>query len=69
MYLCLCLTIKDSAVKELGRQGITEAEELAETLHLHHPDCCGSCLENIDDFVRVACEGARERAASTGASR
>jgi bacterioferritin-associated ferredoxin len=50
----LCKAISDSHVRELGRAGVRDAEDLIEVLGLDQPDCCGHCARQIDCFVDVA---------------
>jgi len=54
MYLCLCKGISDADVRQAARAGHTTAEALIAVLGLRDEECCGNCVDNIEDFVRIA---------------
>lgn len=55
MYICICKGIKKSDVENLGRAGITCPKKLAATLGIDDDDnCCGRCLNKIDELVTIA---------------
>jgi len=55
MFVCVCKGIKESDVRELGQAGMTCPKALASTLGIDDEDnCCGRCINNIDDFVNMA---------------
>jgi bacterioferritin-associated ferredoxin len=55
MFVCVCKGIKESDVRALGQAGITCPKALASSLGIDDKDnCCGRCLNNIDDFVNMA---------------
>ena len=55
MYICVCKGIKESHVRNLGREGITCPKLLASTLGINEKDsCCGRCLKNVSDIVDIA---------------
>jgi len=55
MFVCVCKGIKESDVRELGQAGVTCPKALAFTLGIDDEDnCCGRCINNIDDFVSMA---------------
>lgn len=55
MFICVCKGIKESDVRELGQAGMTCPNALACTLGIDDEDnCCGRCINNIDDFVNMA---------------
>lgn len=57
MFVCVCKGIKESEVRELGQAGVTCPKALASSLGIDDEDnCCGRCLNNIDDFVNMATE-------------
>jgi bacterioferritin-associated ferredoxin len=54
MYLCLCKGISDADVRQAARAGHVTAEALIAVLGLRDEECCGNCVENIEDFLAVA---------------
>ena len=55
MFVCVCKGIKESEVQELGQCGIVCPKTLASKLEIDDEDnCCGRCLNNINDFVDIA---------------
>ncbi len=57
MYICICKGIKESDVRNLGREGITCPKKLANSLELNDKkNCCGRCIKNICRFVDLAKE-------------
>jgi len=57
MFVCVCKGIKESDVRELGQAGVTCPKALACSLGLDDEEnCCGRCLNNINDFVNMATE-------------
>ncbi len=57
MFVCVCKGIKESDVRELGQAGVTCPKALACSLGIDDEDnCCGRCLNNIDDFVNMAAD-------------
>ena len=58
MYVCLCQSVTEYRVQELGRKGLVSPEDLIETLNLSSPECCGFCRDNVDQLVDIALEGA-----------
>jgi len=55
MFVCVCKGIKESDVRELGQCGIVCPNNLASRLQIDDEDnCCGRCLNNINDFVAIA---------------
>jgi len=55
VFVCVCKGIKESDVRALGQAGVTCPKVLACSLGLNDEDnCCGRCLNNIDDFVNMA---------------
>ena len=54
MYLCLCKGISDADVRQAARAGHVTAEALIAVLGLCDEECCGNCVENIEDFLAVA---------------
>lgn len=57
MYICVCKGIKESDVRDLGREGITCPKLLASTLGINDKgSCCGRCRKNISSFVEIARE-------------
>lgn len=74
MYVCLCRTVTDSCLRNLGADGVTSEEGIIAALGLDHDECCGFCMDHIDQLTAIAEVGAveiaRERAtmaASTAA--
>ncbi|MEC4672548.1 MAG: hypothetical protein VST68_00020 [Nitrospirota bacterium] len=60
MFVCVCKGIKESDVQELGRCGIVSPKALASKLEIDDEDnCCGRCLNNINDFVAIASNACR----------
>jgi bacterioferritin-associated ferredoxin len=54
MYLCLCKGVKEAEVKQLARAGITAPEALIAALGLRDAECCGRCVDDMEDFILVA---------------
>lgn len=54
MFLCVCNSVTQSDVRQLGRQGIVSPDALILALNLEDDACCGRCADNIDEFVTVA---------------
>ena len=55
MYICVCKGIKESDVRNLGREGMTCPKLLASTLGINDKDsCCGRCRKNVSSFVEIA---------------
>jgi bacterioferritin-associated ferredoxin len=54
MYVCICKAIREDTVRELGRCGVLESAQLAASLGLDSPECCGRCIRTIDRFVELA---------------
>ncbi|MEA2641044.1 MAG: bacterioferritin-associated ferredoxin [Chloroflexota bacterium] len=54
MYLCLCKTITETEVEQLGRAGVVGAADLIEVLGLDDDLCCGRCAIEIEEFQAVA---------------
>jgi bacterioferritin-associated ferredoxin len=57
MYACMCRAITESHVRQAGRAGVTEPEELIAVLGLEDERCCGRCETHIERFVDLATEG------------
>ncbi len=65
MYICVCKGIKESDVENLGRAGVTCPKKLAATLGIDDEDnCCGRCLNNINDLVTIASREHKRHGAS-----
>ncbi len=60
MYLCICRAISEDDVREVGRTGVTEPKDLIDALGLNDYRCCGRCLRGVEEWVRLAREGAAE---------
>jgi bacterioferritin-associated ferredoxin len=60
MYLCLCKGINDTEVRRVGQAGCLTPEEIIAALGLRDEECCGNCIENIEEFVAVAESGVEE---------
>lgn len=60
MYACICKGITEAEVKRVGRSGIVGAHALIATLGLNDAECCGRCVEDVEQFVELAWEGASE---------
>ncbi len=56
MYMCICKGIKESDIREAGREGAVTAEDLIERLELLDEECCGICLLRMDEFEAIAAE-------------
>ncbi len=57
MFVCICKGIRECDVRELGRCGITSPKAIASSLGIDDKDnCCGRCLNNVSDFVKIAVE-------------
>jgi bacterioferritin-associated ferredoxin len=54
MYLCLCKGISDAEVRQAARAGHVTAEALIAVLGLRDEECCGNCVENIEEFLALA---------------
>ena len=60
MFVCVCKGIKESDVQELGQRGVVCPKALAAQLEIDDEDnCCGRCLNNINDFVAIASKASR----------
>ena len=60
MYICLRKGITEPQVRELGQSGVTCPRALSASLDLDDEDnCCGRCLENIQEFFTMATDEAR----------
>jgi bacterioferritin-associated ferredoxin len=59
MYVCICRGIREADVREEGARGIVAPDALIRELGLDSAGCCGQCIENIQDFVELAWEGAQ----------
>lgn len=60
MYICVCKGITESQVRELGQTGLTCLRALSTSLELDDEDnCCGRCLDNIQEFVAIATDEAQ----------
>ena len=60
MYACICKAVTQADVRHVGRAGSINPDSLIAVLGLADEDCCGRCVDNIDEFVSLAWEGAAE---------
>jgi bacterioferritin-associated ferredoxin len=54
MYLCLCMGITESDVREAGRRGCVTPRQLKARFGLTDENCCGRCAKHIREFVELA---------------
>ena len=60
MFACVCRGITESEVRRAGAGGVTSPSDLIAVFSLNDQTCCGRCIECIDEFVDLACDGAGE---------
>lgn len=59
MYACICRTITEAEVRMVGRAGVIAPGALIRALGLDDAECCGQCVEHVDEFVTLALDGFR----------
>lgn len=47
-------------MRRAGAGGITSADGLIAVFNLNDQTCCGRCIDCVDEFVDLACQGAME---------
>ncbi len=52
MFVCLCNGYRDAELREVARQGVTDASEAY--LTLGNGPCCGRCLDCAQDIIDEA---------------
>ena len=56
MYVCVCLGLTETDVRQAGRAGALTEESLVHVLGLDEAASCGRCLLHIEEFVELAHE-------------
>jgi bacterioferritin-associated ferredoxin len=69
MYVCLCKGITESDLRRAAPAGETTPETLITVLGLEDEDCCGRCMENIEDLAALVSSRCHECPLSTTLSR
>jgi bacterioferritin-associated ferredoxin len=70
VYMCVCRGITEATVRQVGQRGALTPLAVIDALGLADSRCCGRCVRQVDDFVRVASDGALTAApASAGRMR
>lgn len=62
MYVCGCRGITEADVRRAGEAGAITPDRLITVLGLAHPNCCGRCVDRIEQLVDLATESLRSEA-------
>jgi bacterioferritin-associated ferredoxin len=54
MYVCLCKGLAESDIHRAAQCAGAHPDSLITTLGLDDDDCCGRCVENIQELVTIA---------------
>jgi bacterioferritin-associated ferredoxin len=54
MYVCLCKGLTESDVHEAAAGGPADPAALIAILGLEDEDCCGRCLDRVDELATLA---------------
>jgi len=60
MYVCLCKGITESDLRRVDPSGEATLDTLITVLGLDDEDCCGRCMEKIDELTALVpeqCQG------------
>lgn len=56
MYVCLCKGITESDLRAATPAGEAHPQAVIKLLGLDDDDCCGRCVENIDELTALVSE-------------